>query len=110
FTAIGFARGDVLLWLPILVAPLLAAPMVLLGRELGHTLAGFAAAALTVTATSYYNRTMAGYFDTDVFAVTVPMLALLGLVAALRRRSLDWTLLAALTVAVSPFFYTRAWI
>ncbi len=95
----------IMLFMPLVVAPLLAVPILLIGRLYGRTVVGFLAAALGVASHSYYNRTLAGYYDTDMFSVTVPTLALLFMLAAVRRKSLAWLLGASLTLLVYPFFY-----
>ena len=63
----GFHVADVITYLPVFMAGLLAVPMVLMGRLYGSTLAGCCSACLAVVAYSYFNRTNAGYFDTDMF-------------------------------------------
>ena len=78
------------------MAGLLAIPMVLLGRLYGSTLAGIGAACIAVVAFSYFNRTNAGYYDTDMFSVTVPAFILYFLLRAHRQESFFWLTAAAL--------------
>ena len=54
---------------------------------------------------SYYNRTLAGYYDTDMFSITIPAFALYFLLGASRRKSLNFALGAALTLYLYRFFY-----
>lgn len=96
---------QLILYLPVLIAPLLAVPLVLIGRLERRPGWGFAAALLAVVANCYYNRTLAGYFDTDIFSVTVPTLALFFLLGVLRTQDLFWVLAASVTLLVYPFFY-----
>jgi hypothetical protein len=101
----GVHLDDLVTYMSVFTAGLLALPMVLLGRLYGSTLAGFFAALLAVVASGYLSRTMVGYFDTDMFSVTIPTLTLYCLLRAHRRESL-WALLAgALLVFIFPFFY-----
>lgn len=112
-TALPYMLGWVLplnipatmLLMPVVVAPLLAVPILLIGRLYGQTLVGFLAAAVGVVTHSFYNRTLAGYYDTDMFSVTVPMLALLFMLAAVRRQSVAWLLATSLTLLIYPLFY-----
>jgi len=92
-------------WMPILIAPLLAVPVILIGRLYGSTLWGFCAGLLAVTATSYFSRTTPGYFDTDMFAVTWPAMALYLLLRAHREESRGWLLAGALALMFYPFAY-----
>jgi hypothetical protein len=101
----GFHVADVITYLPVFMAGLLAIPMVLLGRLYGSTLAGCCSACLAVVAFSYFNRTNAGYFDTDMFSVTVPALILYFLLRAYKDESLLFLSLGAVGIYIYPFFY-----
>ena len=72
-----------ILWMPAFFGSLLVVPTLLIGRTLGHTQLGFFAALLAGIAWSYYNRTMTGYYDTDMLVVVFPALVLWGLIYAL---------------------------
>ena len=97
---------EVLLWVPVWVSGLVCVPLVLIGRLYGSVFWGFFAACLAVVSTSYYNRTLAGYFDTDMYSVTVPVFALFFLLAACRKESLRYALAGALTLYLYRFFYS----
>ncbi|MBC8324022.1 MAG: hypothetical protein H8E27_00105 [Verrucomicrobia subdivision 3 bacterium] len=92
-------------WMPILIAPLIVVPVILIGRLYGSTLWGFCAGLLAVGATSYFSRTTPGYFDTDMFAVTWPAMALYLLLRAHREESRGWLLAGALALMFYPFAY-----
>ena len=92
-------------WLPVLLGGLIVIPVVLIGRLYGSTVWGFCAALLAAVSNSYFNRTLAGYYDTDLFAVTIPTLALYFLLAGHKHESLRMTGAAAFTLFAYPFFY-----
>ena len=94
-----------LLWLPVCVAGFVCIPIVLIGRLYNSSLWGFLAACLAGVTHSYYNRTLAGYYDTDMFSITIPAFALFFLLAASRRESLGYLLAGVLTLCVGRFFY-----
>ena len=94
-----------LLWIPVYVAGIVCIPLVLIGRLYGSHAWGFLAACLAGVTHSYYNRTLAGYYDTDMFSITVPAFALYFLLSASRRKSLNYALAAALTLYLYRFFY-----
>jgi dolichyl-diphosphooligosaccharide--protein glycosyltransferase/undecaprenyl-diphosphooligosaccharide--protein glycosyltransferase len=96
---------QLLLWLPVWVAGFVCIPIVLIGRLYGSTLWGFFAACLAGVTHSYYNRTLAGYYDTDMFSITVPALAIFFLLAASRRESLKFALAGAVTLYLFRFIY-----
>ena len=94
-----------LLWLPVYVAGLVCIPIVLIGRLYGCSIWGFLAACLAGVTHSYYNRTLAGYYDTDMFSITIPAFALYFLLGASRRESMGFAFAAALTLYLYRFFY-----
>lgn len=98
---------QVIAYLPALLGALVAVPMVALGRALGVTRLGLVAALALVTAPVLFARTAAGYFDTDAFALGVPLVVVAHLVALLergRRRDAGW---AAAWLAAYPWFYNQ---
>ena len=54
--------------MPAIISSLVVIPIILIARLYNQTLWGFFAALLGSIAWSYYNRTMAGYYDTDMFS------------------------------------------
>jgi len=95
----------IMTYMPAFFGGLLAIPLVLIGRLLGSTWWGFLAALIGASAYSYFNRTMAGYFDTDMFSVTLPALALYFLLRALCQRNLWPAVAGAVILFIFPFFY-----
>ncbi len=98
---------ELLLWMPVYLSGLVCVPIVLIGRLYGSVVWGFFAACIAGVAHSYFNRTLAGYYDTDVFSVSAAAFALLFLLIALRRRSLAFALAGAVGCFLYPFFYNR---
>ncbi|MCA9514204.1 MAG: hypothetical protein KC635_04620 [Myxococcales bacterium] len=108
---------EVTFYLPVFLAPLLAVPLVLLGRLVGAPLFGFAAGAFAVVGLSYFNRSLPGYFDTDMVSVTFPMVLVWLLASAVMARdgdggpdeprALRYAIAAAFWTASGTFFYNR---
>ena len=97
---------NIVTYLPIYLAGLVTIPVVLIGRLYGSTLAGFAAACLATAGSSFFNRTMAGYLDTDIFSVTIPVFILYFLLRAHRESSVPWMVAGSVSVMCYPFFYS----
>ena len=97
---------DIVTYLPIYLAGLVTIPVVFIGRLYGSTLAGFAAACLATAGSSFFNRTMAGYLDTDIFSVTIPVFILYFLLRAHRESSVPWVVAGSVSVMCYPFFYS----
>ena len=95
-----------LLWIPVFVSGLVCIPIVLIGRLYGSSVWGFFAACLAGVTHSYYNRTLAGYYDTDMFSITSPAFSMFFLMAASRRESFGYLWAATVSLLVGAFFYT----
>jgi len=100
-----FSLETVILYMPTLISSLVVIPIILISRLYKQTLWGFFAALLGTIAWSYYNRTMTGYYDTDMFSAMAPMFILYFLM----KSTMDFTpksaLYAAIAIALYPFMY-----
>ncbi len=102
-----FSLETVILYLPALVSSLIVVPMILVGRLMGHTFLGFLAALLGVITWSYYNRTMTGYYDTDMFSVLLQFSIFYTLLRVAYKKNLSSVALAALLMFAYPYFYPQ---
>ena len=102
-----FSLETVILYLSVFVSSLVVIPIVLIGRLYGRPLWGFLSALLGAIAWSYYNRTMAGYYDTDMFSAMAPMFILYFLMKSTVDLKLRSAFYAALAIAIYPFLYDQ---
>ena len=100
-----FSLETVILYMPALISSLVVIPIILIARLYGQSLWGFLAALLGAIAWSYYNRTMIGYYDTDMFSAMAPMFILFFLMKSTLDFNLRSALYAAIAIAIYPFLY-----
>jgi len=100
-----FSLETVILYMPVLISSLVVIPIILIARLYKQSLWGFFAALLGSIAWSYYNRTMTGYYDTDMFSAMAPMFILYFLMKSTIDFSLKSALYAAVAIAIYPFLY-----
>jgi len=100
-----FTLDTVSLYFPIVIASTIVIPIVLIMRLYNLTFIGFLAALLSSIAWSFYNRTMIGYYDTDLFALTLPVLITYFLIRSVKFNSLNSVLLSALSIALYFYLY-----
>jgi dolichyl-diphosphooligosaccharide--protein glycosyltransferase/undecaprenyl-diphosphooligosaccharide--protein glycosyltransferase len=100
-----FDLNTVILYLPALISSLVVIPIILISRLYGATSFGFFSALIGSIAWSYYNRTMVGYYDTDMFAAMAPMFILYFLMASIKQERLNTALYASLMIFIYPFLY-----
>jgi len=97
----------VTLYLPAVISSLVVIPVILIARLYGEALWGFFAALLGSIAWSYYNRTMIGYYDTDMFSAMAPMFILYFLMKSTVDFNLRSALYAAIAISLYPFLYDQ---
>jgi dolichyl-diphosphooligosaccharide--protein glycosyltransferase/undecaprenyl-diphosphooligosaccharide--protein glycosyltransferase len=94
-----------ILYAPAIVASLVVVPIILIARLYNKTLWGFFAALLGSITWSYYNRTMTGYYDTDMFSAMAPMVILYFLIKSTIDFRFKTALYASIAIAIYPFLY-----
>jgi dolichyl-diphosphooligosaccharide--protein glycosyltransferase/undecaprenyl-diphosphooligosaccharide--protein glycosyltransferase len=102
-----FSLETLILYMPAVISSLVVIPIILITRLYGETLWGFFAALLGSITWSYYNRTMVGYFDTDMFSAMAPMFILYFLMKSTIDLNLRSALYAAISIAIYPFLYDQ---
>lgn len=101
----SFSLDTVILYMPAVISSLVVIPIILIGRLFNMTRVGFFAALLGSIGWSYYNRTMIGYYDTDMFSAMAPMFILYFLLATVKTEKTVFALLSALAFLIYPFLY-----
>lgn len=69
-----FSFETIILYMSVFLSSFLVVPILLIARLYNAQMAGLFAALTACVAHSYYNRTMAGYFDTDMLTIVLPTL------------------------------------
>jgi dolichyl-diphosphooligosaccharide--protein glycosyltransferase/undecaprenyl-diphosphooligosaccharide--protein glycosyltransferase len=105
----SFSLETVILYLPAFLSSLIVIPMVLIGRTLGNTYLGGVAALLSAVTWSYYNRTMVGYYDTDMLNIVFPMFILLGMVLAIKTEHVRYILTSIVSIILYQYWYTASY-
>lgn len=83
-----FSFEGIILYMSVFLSSLLVIPLVLIANEYKNPLMGFIAALLASIANSYYNRTMAGYYDTDMLVIVLPMFILFFMIRLILKKDL----------------------
>ncbi|WP_096024110.1 STT3 domain-containing protein [Campylobacter lanienae] len=104
-----FSLETIILYLSIFLASLIVIPIILIGKEFNQTKAFFIASLLASIANSYYNRTMAGYYDTDMLVIVLPLFTLWGLIRLHFRGDLISFLIIALSMLAYNWWYPSSY-
>ncbi len=97
----------VILYLPAIISSLVVIPLILVGKLIKLPWVGFFAALLGSIAWSYYNRTMVGYYDTDMFSVVLQFTVLYLFLLTVYDKT-DKNVVGLVLVLLSyPYFYPQ---
>ncbi|MDD3342467.1 MAG: STT3 domain-containing protein [Sulfurospirillaceae bacterium] len=104
-----FSFETIIFYMPAFIGSLIVIPMILIGQNLKMLDVGFLAALLASIAVSYYNRTMVGYYDTDMLTIVFPVLLLWSLILALRTKEEKYLLITALEIIAYRWWYPQSY-
>jgi len=102
-----FSLDTVILYMPAIIASLVVIPIILSLSLTGHTLLGFFSALIGSIAWSYYNRTMIGYYDSDMFSVFLQFSIFYSFLYIAYKKNMFGIFLASFLVIIFPYFYPQ---
>ncbi len=105
---LGVRLETAMIYMSVFFSSLVAVPVILIANEYKAKMAGFIAALLAVIANSYYNRTMAGYYDTDMLIIPLSVFVVWGLVRVLEKKDAKSLIIAPLSVLIYMWWYMSA--
>ncbi len=98
-----------ILYMPAFLGSLIVIPLILIGRAFNQTTLGFIAALIGSIANSYYNRTMTGYYDTDMLNIVFPTLEMYSLILALTHQRNRYLIPITISIALYQWWYPQAY-
>ena len=104
-----FSLDTIILYAPAVVSSLIVIPIILIMRLYNLSFVGFLAALLASVTWSFYNRTMVGYFDTDMYALVFPVFILYFIMKFARNSGLFDMILAAIVTSIYVVFYPQGY-
>ncbi|MBU1216915.1 peptide transporter [bacterium] len=100
---------SLILYMPVFLSSLVVVPIILIARGINNLEMGLIAALLASIAWSYYNRTMVGYYDTDMLNIVLPMFLLWTIIWAIQTKEEKYLLLAALDIVIYRWWYPQSY-
>ena len=104
-----FSLDTIALYMPAFISSLIVIPIILIMRLFNLTFVGFLAALLASITWSFYNRTMIGYFDTDMYALVFPVFILYFFFRFLKFDTLKDILIASIITSIYVVFYPQGY-
>ena len=104
-----FSFESIIFYLPAFLSSLIVIPIILIAKSLKNLEMGLIAALLASVAWSYYNRTMVGYYDTDMLTIVLPMFLLWSIIWAIQTHQNRYLLITALDILVYRWWYPQSY-
>jgi len=104
-----FSFESVIFYMSGFFASLVVIPIILIGKKISQLEAGFIASLLSSIAWSYYNRTMFGYYDTDMLNIVFPIFLLWSLILAINSKNQIYFLLTSFEIIAYRLWYPQSY-
>ncbi|MDR2080570.1 MAG: peptide transporter [Campylobacteraceae bacterium] len=109
YDILPFSLETIMFYLPVFGGSLFVIPFILIGSRFNMPLAGFIASLIAAVSTSYYSRTVVGYYDTDIFNLFFPMMIIWSLSIALEAKVKPYVLITAFEMAIYKWCYPQGY-
>ncbi|QOP46733.1 peptide transporter [Sulfurimonas paralvinellae] len=104
-----FSFETIIFYLPVVLGSLVVVPIILIAKDLKNLEMGFIAALFASIAWSYYNRTMAGYYDTDMLNIVLPVFLLWSIIWAIDTKKDIFLLITAIDILIYRWWYPQSY-
>jgi len=102
-----FSFETIILFMPAFLGSLLVIPLILIGYSIKQKYLGFTAALLGSIVWSYYNRTMTGYYDSDMLNIVLPIFVLWSIIHSLVTQKNRYLVLMIFFMVLSQWWYPK---
>jgi len=104
-----FSFESIIFYMPSYLSSLVVIPVILIAKRLGNLELGFISALFASVTWSYYNRTMVGYYDTDMLNIVLPMFLLWSIIWAMDTKEDKYLIITALDILVYRWWYPQSY-
>ncbi|MBI4813988.1 MAG: glycosyltransferase family 39 protein, partial [Methanobacterium sp.] len=102
--------ANVAFWTGAIIGSLCVIPAYLFVRRITNDYGGIAAGILVGTAPTYFAHTYAGFFDTDMFNILLPLLVIWFFVESILAKDIKTRAIFAALSAISLMVFSLAWV
>ncbi|EIY4182468.1 peptide-binding protein [Campylobacter coli] len=104
-----FSLESIFIYISTFLSSLVVIPLILIANECKRHLMGFVAALLASIANSYYNRTMSGYYDTDMLVIVLAMMIVFFMIRLILKKDLLSLIALPLFVGIYLWWYPSSY-
>lgn len=109
YQILPFSFESILLYMSVFFSSLIVIPVILIAKEYEMPGMGFAAALLASIANSYYNRTMAGYYDTDMLTIVLPAFSVWAMIRLAQKKSANDLIFIPIFILINDWWYPSSY-
>ena len=103
-----FKFESIIFYMSVFLSPLIVLPIILIAREYKILNVGIVAALIACTLPGYYIRTLAGYYDSDMLNVTLPLIVVWALIRLVDKKSQNF-ILPAIFMVIYDWWYQSSY-
>ena len=104
-----FSFESIIFYMSAFLGSLVVIPIILIANSIKKDEMGLIAALLAGIAWSYYNRTMIGYYDTDMLNIVLPLFLLWSIILSFKTYQERYLLFAALDILIYRWWYPQSY-
>lgn len=104
-----FSLESIFVYISTFLSSLVVVPLLLIANEYKRPLMGFVAALMASIANSYYNRTMSGYYDTDMLVIVLAMMIVFLMIRLVLKKDLLSLIALPLFVGIYLWWYPSSY-
>jgi len=109
YKILPFSFETVIFYISAFLSSLIVIPVILIAKELKQLEMGFIAALISSITWSYYNRTLVGYYDTDMLNIVLPTFLLWSLMVALYTKKEKYLIYTGLEIILYRSWYPQSY-
>lgn len=104
-----FSLESIFVYISTFLSSLVVVPLLLIANEYKRPLMGFVAALMASIANSYYNRTMSGYYDTDMLVIVLAMMIVFLMIRLVLKKDLLSLIALPLFMGIYLWWYPSSY-
>jgi len=104
-----FSFESIIFYMPAFLGSLIVIPIILIAKDIKNLEMGFIAALFASVTWSYYNRTMIGYYDTDMLNIVLPMFLLWSIIWAVNTDEDKYLIITAINILIYKWWYPQSY-
>jgi len=109
YKILPFSFETIIFYMSAFLSSLVVIPIILIAKEIKRLEVGLVTALLASIAWSYYNRTLVGYYDTDMLNIVLPTFLLWSLMVALYTKKEKYLLYTGLEIIIYRAWYPQSY-